>query len=477
MNQTPFIHLFETTQNTYCYDVNTDQIIKLPSKVYEYLKNGGELTEEVERYLRALCEKGFLKSKKVIETNHPATEYLPYYYDSKLNFLILQVTQNCNLRCEYCVYSGKYKTRNHGVKRMTFEMAKEGLDFLHRHSRDSNRIIIGFYGGEPLLEINLIKQCVHYIERLFYGKNVVYSITTNATLLEEPIVEFLVEKNFDVIISLDGPQSVHDKSRRYAKTNKSSFATIIKNLEYIKLRYPRFYKENIGFNVVFTMKDGFDCVNNFFSAEELFEDTHISSGVVSDCFIKEERRIGKAELNYAVQTKYEEFKIMLYQLGELEEKYTSKILSKELHNIIRERFCRKEYNRKELPDKWHHGGPCIVGVNRLFLNADGDFYPCEKVCEGMEAVKIGSIKKGIDIKKAEKVLNIERLNEKNCHECWAYQYCNICAVRYGDTDDILAKKCNELRWYVENKLKDYCVLRELGGTEGKYDWKLIERYL
>ncbi|NSJ05515.1 hypothetical protein [[Clostridium] scindens] len=68
---------------------------------------------------------------------------------------------------------------------------------MYQHSRDSTRIIIGFYGGEPLLEFDLIKKCAFYafyIEKLFYGKKVIFTITTNATLLKESIVEFFVEK-------------------------------------------------------------------------------------------------------------------------------------------------------------------------------------------------------------------------------------------------------------------------------------------
>lgn len=475
MEQKPFFHLFRTTKNTYCYDVNTDKIIKLPLSVYRYLKEEVELTEYVRLYLKNLQMEGFFKSKRVIKTKHPATDFLPYFYDTKLNFLILQVTQNCNLRCEYCVYSGNYKTRNHSNKKMSFEMAKRGLDFLYKHSRDSSRIIIGFYGGEPLLEIDLIKQCVEYIESLFYGKKVLFTLTSNATLLQEPIVSFFVEKNFDLTISLDGPQYVHDKSRHFATTNESSYSTIINNLKYIRQTYPDYYKNSISFNTVFTMQDGFDCVSNYFSAEELFSDSYISSGVVSDCFLKKKREIGKTELEYAAQVKYEEFKIMLYQLGELEQRFTSKILKKELNNIIKERFEKREYFRDELPDEWHHGGPCIVGVNRLFLNADGDLYPCEKVCEGMEEVKIGDIDNGIYLEKAKKVLNIEKFDEKECHNCWAYQYCNGCATRYGDSSEVRKRKCDDLRRFVENKFKDYCVFRELGVVDKRYSLDLIER--
>lgn len=81
------------------------------------------------------------------------------------------------------------------------------------------------------------------------------------------------------------------------------------------------------------MLDGFDCVNNFFSTDELFSESEISSGVVSDCFLKEERKIGVNELKYIEQVRYEEFKIMLNQIGELNDVYISKILSKEFDNI------------------------------------------------------------------------------------------------------------------------------------------------
>lgn len=65
---------------------------------------------------------------------------------------------------------------------------------MYQHSRESTRIIIGFYGGEPLLKFDLIKKCAFYIEKLFYGEKVIFTITTNATLLKESIVEFFVEK-------------------------------------------------------------------------------------------------------------------------------------------------------------------------------------------------------------------------------------------------------------------------------------------
>lgn len=83
----------------------------------------------------------------------------------------MQVTQNCNLRCQYCVYSGSYINRVHNNKRMSVEVAKQAIDFLVKHSENSKEISIGFYGGEPLLEVPLIREVVDYAEGVFSGKN------------------------------------------------------------------------------------------------------------------------------------------------------------------------------------------------------------------------------------------------------------------------------------------------------------------
>ena len=84
------------------------------------------------------------------------------------------MTQQCNLRCEYCAYSGIYDNRTHSNKRMSFETAKKSIDFFLDHSRDSESIAFGFYGGEPLLEASLIEKCIDYINKNVEGKEVNY---------------------------------------------------------------------------------------------------------------------------------------------------------------------------------------------------------------------------------------------------------------------------------------------------------------
>ena len=178
--------------------------------------------------------------------------------------LILQVTQNCNLRCKYCVYSGSYVNRTHTKKRMSFEIAKQAVDFYFAHNINKDAGVISFYGGEPLLEMDLIKKVVAYSEKLYEGKELRFNMTSNATLLTDEIADFLYEHNFNLTISLDGPEEVHNQSRVFADSKTGTFHCIIKNLEKMIDRYPDFIS-NISFNAVLDISNDFKCSSNFFT--------------------------------------------------------------------------------------------------------------------------------------------------------------------------------------------------------------------
>nr|WP_237076397.1 MULTISPECIES: radical SAM protein [unclassified Neglectibacter] len=169
---------------------------------------------------------------------------------SQLEDLLLQVTQNCNLRCEYCTYSGKYYNRTHSTNHMSFEVASQSVDFFMERAKDKNSVVIGFYGGEPLLEFELIKRVVSYVEENYGEKKVSYGMTTNGTLLTEDVVTFLIEKHFNIIISLDGPKDQHDKYRRFV-SGKGSFDVVMENMQRIRTLHPVFY-QNLRTNTVVT---------------------------------------------------------------------------------------------------------------------------------------------------------------------------------------------------------------------------------
>lgn len=462
--ENPFIHLFQTAFGYYLYDINTNQIIKIKQDTYERLSNQekGYKTDTNEE-IEILYENGYLKNNKVQNVNHPYTELLPYALENKIHILILQVTQNCNLRCDYCLYSGKYNTRSHQNKRMNFSVAKEAIDFLKEHSKEKRKVYIAFYGGEPLLEFELIKKCVTYAENIMKDKEIEYSMTTNGTLLSPVVIEYLKKYKFKITVSLDGPKEVQDRSRRFANSDKGSFDVIIENLKYFRKRYPRFYNENVGFNSVISTEYNFLCSDNYFKEDELFKNSKFVLSGISESFSKSKVLVSS---RYVEEEQYEIFKLFLSLFSRIDKKEVSLLLTEYLRHLINFKQKLENGMRNELPITGHRSGPCIPGITRLFVNAEGDFFPCEKVSELSKSCKIGTLKEGFWRGKVENLLNIEKITHDECCNCWVYSECTNCARH---CDDCIAHDrknildtCKQVRNSVEETFKDYTVLKELG---------------
>lgn len=401
--------------------------------------------------------KGFLSSHTVKEIKHPATDLLEYHLSRKIKSLTLQITQNCNLRCKYCIFSGNYENRTHKAVNMTYEMAKNGIDFLLNHSVDSNAIDLGFYDGEPILVFALLKECILYAEHEFEGKKVTFNITTNGTLITEEIICFFEEHNVHLMISLDGPKDIHNSNRGFANSDKGSFDLLMDNIKWITEKHPRYYKEQMLFHTVIDPRNSLSCVNEFFANSKLFEESILSAALISDINIKEQYELPES---YIEEYNYEIFKIYLYKLGRLNEKYVSKLLLSSFE------VMKQNSSDFVLTDTAHHGGPCIAGAHRLFLNVDGYFYPCERVSEESDIMKIGNINEGINIEKAKRIMNVGKISESRCKKCWAFMYCGICASQADNlqdlSDDLVKIRCTSEKSKTENMFKDYCTLRELG---------------
>ena len=461
VNKEPFIHLFSCSTGYYLYDVNTDSILKVTPDTYQRLEKRENIEENEQ--IRKLKKYGYLKTSHVQISEHPVTKLLPSLYENRIGNLTLQVTQQCNLRCDYCVYSGKYYTRTHSNKRMSFEMAKKGLDFLLSHSSACEELRVGFYGGEPLLEFELIKRCVEYMETQTKDKAVHYQITTNGTLLKGEILTYLIEKKFEITISFDGPKEIHDRYRKFAGSDKGSYDTVMQNARYIKEHYHNFFISNVTFNTVISPEESYSCIGNYFKGEELFQDAVFTSGLVKDEGKKEKNTVSD---RFSEEYQYEYFKLLMSKLGKIRKDNTSVLGREQVEFLKMLRGGKQQDEDIELPKKWHHGGPCIPGIRSLFVTVEGDLYPCEKVCENVELARMGNINSGIDIQKASQILNIEDITSGQCKDCWAYRYCDFC-IRYAEKEKeelktCLLRNCADMRKKIEHVFKDYCVLRELG---------------
>ncbi len=188
-----------------------------------------------------------------------------------LKQVTFEVTDECNLKCKYCgfgeMYTG-YDIRE--AKYLSFNNIKPLIDYLcelwNTNLSDSSLPItfFSFYGGEPLLNMDFIKQTVEYIEKLNIRRKILFSMTTNAMLLDR-YMDYLVEKGFHLLISLDGDS--HGDSYRVDKCGRSSFERVMRNVKRLQTNYPKYFADNVNFNSVLHNRNSVQSIHNFISGE------------------------------------------------------------------------------------------------------------------------------------------------------------------------------------------------------------------
>ena len=465
-HELPFVHLMKTPLNYYVYDVNTNTIIRIGASIFAYLaelldgKNPDcSATAEAKQSYLNMRSNGFFSSTRPAFIEHGQSSFLEYHLNENIKQMTLQVTQECNFRCSYCSYSVKdtMSQRKHSSKRMSFDTATRAIDFLVSHSRNQNEVVIGFYGGEPLLEIDMVKEIVKYAEKQFYGKELSFTMTTNGYLLTKEMVRFFSNYNFNITISLDGTSEIHDRSRKLASNGGKTFDAIKKNLYEIKKEHPDFFKK-ILLNIVIDPRYPCNPLHAFFDDDPCFNDLQINPTLIDDFFSTEKTIPSDAFIKEDSQHR---FKAYLSFTGRYPRSKASKI---SLHSILSDYTKLKEAldPASELFLIMAHGGPCIPGQQRLFVNVDGIFYPCERVSETSDAMKIGNLWDGFDIKKAQKILNIGQLTEEDCKNCWAIRHCLICARTCDNNGNLCAdlkrSQCERIKQTIESQFKDYLLL-------------------
>lgn len=461
----PFVHFMELNKEIYLFDVNTNMINRVNERVYRYLTTNEQVTElnvEDMILIENMKRAGMLKPNQIKKIEHPMTNYVEDVVENNMTRITLQVTQNCNFRCGYCVYSGSYHNRVHNNKRMDWDTAKTALDFLCEHSRNSSEITVSFYGGEPLLEIELIKRCVNYAKTIFKGKMLRFNLTTNASLLADDVILYMQKEKFLLTISLDGPQEVHDKNRTFADGKRGTYDVVMKHIKRIKEIAPDFV-DSISFNAVLDDENEFKTINKFFMEDIIVKDMIVSTTYIND-MSRKSAIIHNNEDNY-VEICRGKFRGMMYMLDRVPRNSMSKMVVREITDI--ERVIHKRIISKQVMQPIAHpGGPCVPGIHRPFVNAYGKIFPCERVNETCDDMCIGNIYDGFDMEAIKKLLNVGKMTESACKQCWAFNYCTQCGVAADDggkmTSDARLAKCSKIRNSVDNMLKDYIVLKECG---------------
>lgn len=320
---------------------------------------------------------------------------------TELKALCLHVAHTCNLNCEYCFAAqGKY----HGERAlMSFETGKRALDFLVEHSGTRKNLEVDFFGGEPLMNFEVVKQLVAYARSIEKekGKNFRFTLTTNGVLLDDEVTEFANRECHNVVLSLDGRKEVHDRLRKTVNGQGSYDVIVPKFKDFVKKRGDRGYYVRGTFT-----KNNLDFTNDLFHMADLgFTELSMEPVV---CAPDEPYALTEADL------------LALYEQYE--------ILAKEM-------LHRKKDGH---PITFYHymldltAGPCIYkrisgcgsGTEYLAVTPWGDLYPCHQFV-GDEKYKMGNIYDGITntaLQQEFKLCNAYARPE--CKDCWAKLYCS-----------------------------------------------------
>ncbi|MBO4879453.1 MAG: thioether cross-link-forming SCIFF peptide maturase [Clostridia bacterium] len=369
----------------------------VPALAERFSVSEEEVSECWER-VRELEKQGLLFAK---DTYEPIAEELPKRTAGIVKALCLHVAHTCNLNCSYCFASqGKY----HGDRAlMSYEVGKQALDFLVANSGSRRNLEVDFFGGEPLMNFDVVKKLTAYARSIEkeHNKNFRFTLTTNGMLIDDEVIDFANREMSNVVLSLDGRKEIHDRFRvDYA--GNGSFDRIV----------PKFQK-------LVEARGG----KNYYMRGTF---THANPDFLED--IKTMLDLGFTELSMepvvcaaddpSALTE-EDIAIVLRQYEELAE-----LMKK-----------RREEGR---PFTFYHymidltGGPCVYkrvsgcgsGTEYMAVTPWGDLYPCHQFV-GEEKFRLGNIWDGvINTALRDEFASCSVYSREECRDCWAKLYCS-----------------------------------------------------
>lgn len=432
----------------FVYDTSTNYFLSISKSLYTKIKESGLVSCKCDDEFLRLRKAGFLKPISIKQIRHVDAQYYKTRLSRQLNNLILQITQDCNFRCRYCVYETEYETRNRSKQAMTWDVVQQSLQFFLRRTLDSNSLSVAFYGGEPLLEFEKIQRAVHYVKVHYPSKQIRFLITTNGSLLTERIVDFLVHHEFLLTISLDGNREDHDANRLLSDGKTGSFSLVWRNACEIRRRYPDYFK-TIRFSCVLDPSRDFISAKRFFE-DEIFRENPVTCSFINELYRKKRIVPSKAFLSEYLSSRQDAIRSL--SASGLEGQ-SSNILASEIKSFFMKMDGR---DHGDIPSVYQHSGICLPGVHKMFVDVHGDIFPCERSNEKVDALRIGNIHDGFDVEKAEHLLNLGSIQGHRCKRCWGMRFCKVCPALFdwGNVQG-MAENCDRMLASVEEDLIEY----------------------
>lgn len=348
---------------------------------------------------------------------------------ANLSQLTFEVTEKCNLKCQYCYYGQYYNMGdNREYGELPFNKTKKILDFLtqkhntiHNTSLNST-LYVSFYGGEPLLNMSLISNTIEY-QNKFDNRRLQFSMTTNGTLLKKHI-KYLVEHNINLLISLDGNQN--NNSYRTYSNGQNCYDIILENIDYIRKLYPQYYENNINFNAVLHNNNSVSEIYNFFKKK--------LNKVPS---ITELNAAGLQEsMKDDFYLTYRNFRESLSQTENYDQIESDLFVNAPSYNSVIVFlfqylwFVFKSYEDllvENSNNEYLSTGTCQPFSKKMFITVDGTILPCEKIAHKYSFGQIDNNTIDINPKKI-----VEKHNYyyskiiAQCRKCYRQDSCSQC---------------------------------------------------
>ena len=315
--------------------------------------------------------------------------------------LCLHVAHTCNLNCSYCFASqGKY----HGQRAlMSLETGKRALDFLIENSADRTNLEVDFFGGEPLMNWEVVKQLVEYarVQEKKHRKNFRFTLTTNGMLIDEDVIDFADRQMSNVVLSLDGRREIHDRLRVDYKGNGSYDAIVPKFKRLVESRGDKDYYIRGTF-------------------------THANPDFTKDVFHMADLGFTQLSMETVVAAEGDPAALTSEDIEIVKQQY----------EILAQDMLRRQ--REGRPITFYHymldltGGPCIYkrisgcgcGTEYMAVTPWGDLYPCHQFV-GDEAYKLGDIWEGVSNSPLQEEFRAcNAYSRPECSDCWAKFYCS-----------------------------------------------------
>lgn len=382
------------------------------------------------------------------------------YSLANLKQLVFEVTDACNLRCKYCAYADLYEGYDQRENlKLPFQKAKLIIDYLYEYWEKrycievNDPITIGFYGGEPLLNVPFIQQVINYIESLNpIGKKFHYNMTTNAILLDR-YMDFLAENEFRLLISLDGDEK--GQSYRVDTKGKNSFDKVLANIQLLRSKYPSYFEHYVMFNSVLHNRNEVESTYRFikdkFGKEPMISPLN-NSGVRKDKLQEFYQAYQNVATSIQKANNCEALKNELF----IKSPETGALVNYIYHhtgNVF------NDYNDLLLGregSSFPPSGTCIPFSKKMFITVKGRILQCEKIDHEFALGQITNKKVELNLEQAARQHNKYTFRYMNqCKTCAAKQLCTQCVYQIDDIHDKTSKCYSYYSATQHEKQKEY----------------------